>query len=63
MYHADVRIDIKGDNAAFDDSQEYARILRGILQEIEDGEAHSHGLYDINGNECGNVWYRQAEGY
>lgn len=54
-----LKIDIKMDNAAFEDAQgaECARILRTLAERIEDSDCLSPGVWstliDLNGNRVG----------
>ena len=48
-----VTIKFKTDNAAFDDSYEIGRILRGIAYEIDNGNTTDIDVRDANGNRIG----------
>lgn len=52
-----VKIEIKCDNAAFEDAPEHevARILREAAQRIEGGGLSCFPLFDYNGNKVGSV--------
>lgn len=53
-----ITIQIETDNAAFDDCEhgEISRILRTLCRDLSDDmRAGQNGLYDLNGNTCGQV--------
>ena len=57
-----LEVDINSGNAALVDDPhlELARILKGIVKEIERQSTHGNGVYDLNGQRVGN-WYLEIE--
>ena len=51
-------LDFNTDNEAFSDDKcaEIARILREVIDQIENNSQDTRKIYDLNGNEIGTWW-------
>ena len=50
---ADFKMELRMDNAAFEDNGELPRILRDLAEKIDRLKQPPYLLYDINGNKVG----------